>query len=96
MCVLFIYFFRKDKQASLHYSGHLLQKYFLTWQLYVHREKERRLLVESQLATKKKMQALLDAAFSRKLLPPGNTIEKEPIKEVINQKEETMVSLLLI
>lgn len=72
---------RKDKKASLHYSGHLLQKYFLAWELFVYGEKERRQLEESKRATKKKMQDLLDAALSRKLPPPENTVEKAPDKQ---------------
>lgn len=80
---------RKDKKASLHYTGHLLQKYFLTWQLYVLGEKERRQLEESQLATKKRMAALLDAAFSRTLPSSGSPTEKVLDKQALNKKEES-------
>lgn len=89
-----VFDFRKDKKASLHYTGHLLQKYFLTWQLYVLGEKERRQLEESQLATKKRMAALLDAAFSRTLPSSGSPTEKVLDKQALNKKEESPVSLL--
>ena len=58
---------RNNVQAESHYRLGLLRKYFVSWELWIKKEQERRDMEKAQEKTKGKMQALLEAASSGKL-----------------------------